>query len=185
MNRLAVLGLGVLAGCTSSFMFGRIAPEASPPSAEESVVVLGVAPQGYAVNIFPGKVEGGVFRVSGFSGAVISGPPKDGYVVARAMAGQALALTKSTRLAQQGEVLSHTFGACDGTQAMAFTVPRGKVIYLTDIEYTVGSGRLDAYYRPDLARARQYLDKAYPKLAGRLEQGDYRFIPTNEPCKRR
>ena len=58
----------------------------------------------------------------------------------------------------------------------------GKVIYLGDVEFRFAGKGLDRRYSNDLEKARSYLAAAYPALAGKLEQGSYRLLPTDLAC---
>ena len=154
-----------------------------PPSGGESVFVLGVAPESYAVTLSPGKVENGVFK-AGAPVAALSRAPRDGYIVARVASGQALALTKTTRLAQGGAPASAPFGACDGARTLVFTAPGGKVVYLADIGYaSLPGGGLDVRFDRNLEKARRYLAANYPDLAKVVAQGEYTFARTDATCR--
>ena len=181
MNKLIALGLFGLAACSTISGAGRDVP---PPSGGESVFVLGVAPENYAVTLAPGKVENGVFKAEARVAAP-SRSPKDGYIVARVASGQALALTKTARLAQNGAPASAPFGACGGTRTMVFTAQGGKVLYLADVGYeSMKDGGVDVRFDRKLDKARQYLAANYPELAKVVAQGDYTFAPTDATCKR-
>jgi predicted small secreted protein len=179
MKKLIALGIAGLAACSTISGAGRDVP---PPSGGESVFVLGVAPENYAVTLSPGKVENGVFK----AGAPLAArSPRDGYIVARVASGQALALTRTTRLAQGGAPASAPFGACDGARTMVFTAPGGKVVYLADIGYaSLPGGGLDVRFDRNLDKAHQYLAANYPELAKVVAQGEYTFTPTNASCKK-
>lgn len=183
MKKLFAAGLVGLAACSTTAGPGRAGAQLPPPSPEESIFVLGVAPGNYAVTMSPGKVENGVFK-AGAPLADLSRTPKDGYIIAKVASGQALALTRTTRLAQGGQSASAPFGACDGAKTMAFLAPRGKVIYLADIGYeSMPGGGVDVRFGRNLEKARKYLAANYPELEKLLAQGDFTFMPTNAACK--
>ena len=181
MKKLIALGLVALAGCsTASPRTGAGEP---PPSAEESVLVLGVAPANYAVTLAPGKLENGVFKAAA-PAAVLSRAPKDGYIVARVASGQELALTSTTRLAQGATPASAPFGACGGARTLVFAAPRGKVVYLADVGYEgMKGGGVDVRFERRLDKARQYLAANYPELAKLVAQGDVALVPTDATCR--
>lgn len=181
MRKVIALGLVGLAACST---LGRTAADVPPPSAEESVFVLGVAPENYAVTLSPGKMENGVFK-AGAPLAALSRSPRDGYIVAKVASGQALALTRTTRLAEGGSPASAPFGACDGTRTLVFSAPRGKVVYLADVGYqSMPGGGVDVRFDRNLDKARQYLAANYPELAKLVAQGEYTFTPTNATCRK-
>ena len=180
MKKLVAVGIVGLAACSTISGAGRDVP---PPSGGESVFVLGVAPENYAVTLSPGKVENGVFK-AGAPAAALSRAPKDGYIVASVASGQALALTRTTRLPQGGAPSSAPFGACDGARTLVFTAPGGKVVYLADIGYaSLPGGGLDVRFDRNLDKARRYLAAEYPDLAKVVAQGEYSFVPTNAACR--
>lgn len=181
MKNLVALGLVALAACSTTS--SRTGPPLPPPSANESVFVLGVAPGNYAVTLAPGKVENGVFK-AGAPVAALSRAPQDGYIVAKVASGQALALTRTTRLAKDGAPASAPFGACGGAKTMVFAAQGGKVVYLADVGYeSMKDGGVDVRFDRNLEKARQYLAANYPDLAKLVAQGGYTFIPTDATCR--
>ena len=181
MNKLIALGLVGLAACSSASI--GTGPRLAPPSAGESVLVLGVAPANYAVTLSPGKLENGVFK-AGTPVAALAQAPTDGYIVAKVASGQALALTRTTRLAQGGTPASAPFGACDGARTLVFSAPGGRVVYLADVGYeTMKGGGVDVRFERRLDKARQYLAANYPELAKLVAQGDFAFVPTDAACR--
>lgn len=181
MKNVIALGLVALAGCSATSP--RTVAGEPPPSAEESVLVLGVAPANYAVTLAPGKLENGVFKAAA-PAAALSRAPKDGYIVARVASGQELALTSTTRLAQGATPASAPFGACGAARTVVFAAPRGKVVYLADVGYeSMKGGGVDVRFERKLEKARQYLAANYPELAKLVTQGSYTLARTDASCK--
>jgi len=171
-----------ISGC-ASFDFGRIGEDATPPSSEESVVVLGVAPGDQTVAIFPGVVKDGVFQQNPWRSAAISGAPKDGFVVAKIAGGETLALLKTFRVDKDGKGIPFTLvGACGNARTMVFAVPKGKIVYVGTIKYEPRGKEVAVEYNQDFDTARGHIDQRYRGLAGRLERWNFELFPTTVPC---
>lgn len=158
---------------------GRVGPEAAPPGDEESIVVLGVRPSTFAVGIYPLYVwSWGIGHGPSFT---ISGPPKDGYVVGRAPAGQLNGLIYFYQVDEAGSGVAFSARyACKETLAKTFVAPKGKVIYIGDVVM-----REDSYglrHTENFEAARAYMDATYPKLAGRLEPWKTEMMPAGQDC---
>jgi hypothetical protein len=150
------------------------------PSADESVIVIGLNPL-YTIHLNPGeKVDGG-FKPSAIAGAVVNGKSTNGYIVARVRPGQVLGLT-SVFKENEGGFGTKAFTAC-GARALVFEVPRARsVYYLTDIEYAPVGNRLNVRYHRRLAAAEDYLRTIYPNLRGDMEQLEFEYLPALGGC---
>lgn len=176
---LAVVGAsGFLAACgTTSILNGDVT--SVPP--DESVVVLGVKPTGYTVMLFAGEETARGFKQNPWLGAAINGGSQDGYLVAKAKAGQTLALMIVEP--PKGEKLfADSFKVCGDARTLVFEVPRSSVVYLTDIDYMPNNGRLSVRYRTNISAARDYMQARFPRLAGDLKQHDFRVLKSADAC---
>jgi len=86
---VCLLAAGLLAACAAPL--GR---DAIGPNANESIIVLGVPSPNYRVSVYPGKIVEGKFIQSQTRGAVVAGQAPGGYLVARASAGDVLAVSR-------------------------------------------------------------------------------------------
>src|SRR5687768_7023313 len=111
---MGLVSAAFLTGCGTTAALG---PDASGPAADESVIVLGVQPANYRVMLFPGTISAGKFWQDTWSGAAINGVPKDGYIVAKAKAGQVLGLV-SVQATKDGGHFGPAFNACGGRPAL-------------------------------------------------------------------
>jgi len=54
---------------------------------------------------------------------------------------------------------------------LAFTVPAGKVVYITNLYYTFNGYSMASSHRDDFEGALEYLKMHYPALADKMERG--------------
>jgi hypothetical protein len=148
---------------------------------DESIFVIGVKPKNFRISVFPGSVDDGVFTQSLLRSAVVFAFPEDGYVVAKAHAGDILALTMATPY-EEGEFLRRPYGACDGRSAPTFNVPSGKIIYLTDVSYRYSGTGIATSYAKDFESARRYIDQSYGQFKGKLEEWPSELLSVNKSC---
>ena len=171
--------LSLLSGCGTSAILDR---NARAPEEDESIVVFKVSPANYRVGFFPGTVENGSFSQSRLFGAAINGVPKDGYIVAKAKAGQALGLTSLLVYREDGASGATNFEACGGTRALVFEVPRSRVVYLTDIEYERTGNRVAVRYKQNLEGAIAHVRANYPGIGRDLQPLEFQILPTARGC---
>lgn len=181
-NFVALTAVLLISGC-ASLDFGRVGKDVLLPSSEHSIIVLGVAPSDYTVSIFPGQMKDEIFNQSLWKSAAISGAPIDGFVVAQVTSGQTLALLKTYRVDKDGSGIPFTlFEICGKEKTMVFEVPKGKIIYIGDIQYKQLEKQVQTRYGQNFESAKRYIDSHYPNLRDRLELGKVDLIPTNVPC---
>lgn len=180
MKRIAPVLLALaLGGCGTTAVLEPGSTKTIEP--DESLIVLGVN-SGYRVALFVGDVTGGQFKKNNWLGPVINGAATDGYIVARARAGQVLGLTGVTA---QGEGLfGQTYTACGGARAPVFHVPKGQILYLADIRYEPGGGRsLSIRYEDRLEAAAAFVRKQYPQFRGTLQRARVEALPMAGICQ--
>jgi len=183
MNKLTLLSslsFLLLSGCISK---GVLEKNVKLESGDETVFVFGVQPDNFRISVFPGSVKDGEFKQNPFRTATVYSAASDGYVLGKANAGETLAITNIRFVSAKGNVLGSDFKPCEGTKALVFDVPPGKVIYITDVRYFFSQDDgLNYKYTANLEAAQQYIDSNYPNLKGRLEIWDYRQLPVSESC---
>lgn len=174
--------LALLAGCASGGLADR---SVSMPTEKESIFILGVSPSHYRVRFFPAEISNGTFDLTAFSIPMVFGLPTDGYLVGKASAGDVLVLYVVQNMDRHPLLPDNPgFYACDGTRAMVFEAPKGKVVYLGDLEFREGSyGQpMQSIYGRDEKAARAYLEKNFPALRGKMEYIHPKFIPSRKEC---
>lgn len=177
---LLVLIVFLIAGCSG---IGTLQADATEPGEDESVLVFGVKPASHGIMFFPGSYEADKFRAAQSTGvidAVISQVPRDGYVVARAKAGQVLALMVVN--APKSGASGGQYHACGGSRALVVEVPKGRVAYVADIEFTAQGSKLDVRYSHRLDAAREHLRRKFPRLKSEAEFLDPQMMATANEC---
>lgn len=141
--------------------------------------MIGVNPN-YRVFLFAGEVKDGSFK-QGLSPAVLGGEPQDGYLVRKVKSGLAIAL--STVVATRtGAAAGSVYNACGGQRVPVIEVPRGKVVYLGDIEYSPGGSQILVRYHDRPARAAAHLRTHYPQVRADVQPVDFRLLPIANAC---
>lgn len=175
LRRILTLLLALaLPACTS---INRLPPTEAIDATSDAIVMLGVRPDHYRIQIFPGSVEEGVWLEDLMGYADFYGAADDGYVVARVESDTALAIHRLDDTRPPSGKRTEAAFACSGTRVVVFTIPKGKVLYLSDFEFGPPGERFKFRETADLARAMQWLDQKYPALRGRLEQGTFEVLP--------
>lgn len=182
MKRVGLVAslLALLNGCTS---MGLLDGTTLAPTDNESIFIMGVAPDNYRVSLFPGSIKNGVFHQNIIRPAAVYAAAKDGYVVGKSSAGDVLAVTNVRVVKDSNSVfLGANFHPCGENKTMVFEVPRGKVIYLGDVEYTFAGQKIEVHYGQNMEAAQAYLDKNFPALRGKLEYLPVDLLPSRTPC---
>ncbi len=178
---LTLLSALTLTACTS---INRLESTDTIEPDLDAIVVLGVSPAHYRIQIFPGTVKDGVWRERALGYADFYGAAEDGYVIARVESDAALAIARLDDTRPPSGKRNEAFFACAGMRVVVFRVPKGKVVYLSDFEFGPPGKRFNFSETPDLARATRWLDQKYPALRGRLEQGSFEVLPVaGFPCQ--
>jgi hypothetical protein len=174
-KRAAVVALLCLTACATEFhpQKGLVTSSDAAPTADESYLVLGVSTSQYSVIFFKGRDSNGQFIKADGQITFLRGEATDGYVVGKARAGDVVALTGVYRYAGGG-LQGKPFDFC-GAQVLSLQVPAGKVIYLGELDISSTDHSIDLRHSLDDERARAYVDRAFPKIAGRLERADVKF----------
>jgi hypothetical protein len=173
------MAMFLCAGCGS---MGRLDGKIKAPNNNESMFVLGLAPDNYRVMIEPGSNKDGTFDRSAWYSAAFYGGPEKGYVVGKTKAGWTLAVTMVRETANATAIAGEDFRPCQGAKTVVFQAPAGKVVYLGNLVYSLRGENLEANYGNDLDGARRFLKSAYPALADHVEQGSYQLLPTTLSC---
>ena len=179
MKKLTLMFLWIsLSACVPK---GVVEKTATLNSNDESIFIIGVAPENFHILVFSGEIINGVFVVNRWRNARLWGAADKGFMVGKASAGETLAITK-VHATEKGALMGNVFKACNGAKTMTFQVPGGKAIYLGHVAYEFAGNTLRVDYHKDLASAQKYMDDNYPGFQGKVEQWEYDLNPTTEPC---
>jgi len=146
---------------------------------EESIFIIGVEPENFRIFVFPGEIIDKKFVKSIYRPSAVYGGANNGFVVGKARKGDTLAITRIRVVEYKEDLLGADFLACKKARTMVFNVPGGKVIYLGHVKYTYTDYKLHTEYSNDLESAKKYINDNYPKLYGRVVQGEYQLLRTN------
>lgn len=173
----AVVALVFLAGCNS---MGAIRQNASMPSADESVLIVGIAPADFNLGFFRGETHNGVFNVDKGAMASVMGHPEDGYLVGRVPAAKALAITVVVH--RLDTVRQYAFDACGSMKTHTWQIPAGKVLYVGDFEVIRHGQTVSVKSGVDLEKVKAYLRTHHPALESRVEVLPSTLMPTAREC---
>lgn len=157
----AVLAALLSSGCTS---VGRLDKDLPPPTADEAIYILGLSPANHRAFIFPGEIKDGRFSQNSMRAASYYGSSVDGYIVAKAKAGDVLAITSILATESERSLFGKGFQACGEQKTLTFTAAGGKVIYLGDISFYENSTGLRFELSTNFSAAQHALEKRYPNL---------------------
>jgi len=182
---LLILFIG-LSGCGPMSIAPNLDNATSLNSEEESVFVIGSPNDNYWILIHPGNMDEKGFEQNSFRNAVLAGFPKNGYWVGKAKAGETVAITRIKPMQDKESGLEFSYGSnygtCEGNKTVVFNVPKGKVIYLTDIRFENKGDHIEPKYTQDYNAAKKHINNNYSNLKDRLEVWDYQLIPMNRSC---
>lgn len=180
----ALASLAVIAGAAGCAVGTNSVLKQGPTSLapDESIVVLGVKPPGYRVQLFPVSVKEGRFTANLLDNAVVNGIPTDGYLVSKVKAGQLLGLTRIIP-PKTNALTPEIFRPCGDGTGLVFEAPQaGKVGYLTDVEYVRIGNRLEVRYTEDTERAQAYLRAQFSGLPGPVQRHSIQFLNAAASC---
>lgn len=166
-------------GCTS---VGRLSKETSINLDKESVFLIGLAPENFRISVFSGNVKDGRFDQTQFKVAAVFAAAEDGFIIGKASVGEKLAITNIRIVNAKSSLFGVDYEPCKDAKTMTFDIPRGKVLYLGNVEYEFVGNELMAKYSQDLESAKKYIDENYPKLRGQLVPWKYELLPTTATC---
>jgi len=168
---------------------GVLKPDVLTIGEDESILVIGVTQPYYAVN----------FKTIDYRGPKntpanqwLIGTPVEGYVVGHVASGITMESTTVRRtLNSEKGLMGKIYESCGGGDKAIFNVPKGKVLYLGDFDFSPSEEqnassnswlRLHFNYKDNIAAAAAYLKKNYPNLADRLEKADVQIIKASNAC---
>ena len=180
---MAAFGVTVPIAITGCTEMNRLSPNEKINAEHDSVFILGLAPSKHRILIFMGSMKNGVWQQNPWATATFMGTAKDGYVLATASPGHPYAITSIVVLKDEGDLRGDAaYLPCGEAETLVFSVPRGKVLYLTDLNFVKDGDHLRLTYSTDLQRAQTYIDQNYPALKGRTEAGSFEFSKTDAMC---
>lgn len=169
----------LLSGCGTYGVLNRTS-NFDPKS--ESIFVIGISPENFWIETLGGEIEGGTFKFH-WNGSAVQGWPTDGYLVGKVKGGELMAITKIDKVKQNSAFKGKQYVPCAGVKTLTFKAPVGKVLYITDIHYSLVNEKLSIEYKRGFEAAKLFIDEHYPNLRGKLEdQKDIAYYPTNVSC---
>lgn len=183
MNSLKTLILCCTFLTSACSSLGQLDASTSGPAEDESIFVIGVAPENYRIFVFPGSVKDGRFSQSLIRPATVYGSARQGFVVGKAQAGDVLAITQIRAVSDSSSILGADFKPCGDAKTMVFEAPKSKLLYLGSIEYKFEGNYLIAQYRDEIERAQRHIESNFPHLKGKLEPLEYKLLPSSGACE--
>jgi len=174
---LSLLSTGCAGGVGGAWDIGRAGHDADLPSGKESYIVLGIQPEYTQVSLFRGRVSDGVFHQNVLLPASFVGQPEDRFIVSRSSARDVLAITYVVMFTNKSDAFQPVLVPCEGAKTAVISVPAGKVIYVGDVRYQYSARGVVPEFSNDLDAAKAYMTTHYPKLAEKLEQGQFDLMP--------
>ncbi|KPJ91598.1 MAG: hypothetical protein AMJ53_11275 [Gammaproteobacteria bacterium SG8_11] len=149
-----------------------------PVGLDETVFVIGIKPAEFNPILFPGYIRDGKFHLyttrNGYGNN-----PEEGYMITKVKPGDLLGITKV--LIKRGS-FGPTFKMCGNKKTLVFKVPKGKVVYISDIRYEEHKGYITFEYADKFNEAKEYIDREYPALRNRMEKWEYELLPITASC---
>lgn len=165
----------LLSGCASNKTLSR---EASMPTSEEALVVFKLTPSNATIALLEASVENGFVKSNAVFG--VRGKPVDEYVPVILKANTTYKISMITlSVMDQSAGFYH---ACDGAKTVAFKTQPGKVMYITDVNFSSKNGKFHIDYKNDFVSAKKYIDENFVNLKGNLIAGAYEMVTPVEKC---
>lgn len=174
--------IGVIAAAMLCACGTPVRKDGATVGPNDAYFVLGIAPENIKIQVFPGSMNAdGRFQQSALGNAVLNARADQGYAVGKAKPGTTLAIT---RVYTTESVFNPGLGfvPCQEAQTVVFTPEKGKVVYVTDLDYRQNGDRLEIAHGRNLDGASKYLAANYPQLAALVEQGEFQLAKTTVPC---
>lgn len=157
---------------------GRLDLDVAPPTQSEFIFVIGIDSPNLKINVFPGKMVGGKFQKSIIRPAAISATPTQGYIVGRSKGDDLLAITEIAFVKDCHTIIGDQYMPMDDTKTIVFKASPGRVIYLGNINFGPEGSNPKFTYTSNFDGAKNYIDKNYTNLKGRLEFEKPDFLAT-------
>lgn len=175
---LATLAILALSACGGS---GMLRPNTTvAASADESIVIMGVRPADFNVLVFRGEIRSGLFDMNTRTPATLHGEPFAGYLVARAKAGEPIAITAI--VFNDGTIVKPRFTPCGDTQTHTWDIPAGKVLFLGNFDFVRQGETLSVSTHFDVDGAKAHLSQHFPGLASGMEVAASTMRATTRLC---
>jgi hypothetical protein len=178
---LTFLASSLLVACAN--LHGQLKPT-DTISDHEGVFVLGLTPDNYRIHLIRGEINGDRFNPPklGTGMADFLDSATDGYVIGKVEGGTSVGLVAISVAKGRDDAYAIPFSACGARNALVFEAPKGRVIYVTDIDYQMRNSRVSVRYAQRFEAARMHLQKNFPALAPRLELQSFQLLQTDWAC---
>ena len=179
-NIALIISILYLSGCVSG---GAIPADYKLGKPGTSIFVIGVKTD-YEYTFLKNGVNDEVFSTAGFAGGW-RGKAENGYLIGEIKSNESYGLGEIS--GYNPNLFLHSF--CGGGETITFSLPENRIIYLghiSEFEFSrTKDSQLDATI--DLLKvenkfesALKHVNENYPHLAEKLEQGNYKLIPTSD-----
>jgi len=179
-NIILLIALIFVSGCAAMAGLDKNAKLTDP--SKEAIIVFGVKPGTFHINIMKGKIVQGKFEYSVFVTPTAWVAPSKGYVVLKV---PVLQEDETYSIIRVGEGLLKKTLQCDWP-AVTFNPKAGKINYIADLSYSrIGETiHLKGKISSNSNAAKEFTNKNYPNLNAAFVNTGYKFrTVTNTKCR--
>lgn len=178
-NIMLLATLIFVTGCAATTGLDKNAKLDNPK--KEAIIVFGVKPETFHINIMKGKVVNGKFEHSAFVTPTAWVAPSKGYVVLKV---PVLQNDETYSIIRVGEGLLNKVFQCDWP-AVTFNPKAGKINYIADLSYSRidDNIHLKGKISSNSSAAKEFTNTNYPNLNSDFVNTGYKFrTVTNTKC---
>jgi len=178
-NIILLAALVFVTGCAATTALDKNAKLDS--SNKEAIIIIGVKPETFHINVMKGKVVNGKFEHSAFVTPTAWVAPSKGYVVLKV---PVLPDDETYSIIRVGEGLLKKIFQCDWP-AVTFNPKAGKINYIADLSYSRidDAIHLKGKISSDSSAAKKFTNINYPNLNAAFVNTGYKFLTvTNTKC---
>ena len=159
-------------------------------NSSETVFVMGVKSNNkdisadrYKFLMWPSDIKSDAYVIEDmWKNAVHYDFPKNGYIVSSATGDDHVAFKSIELYSKDKESMIAQKRICRGQKGPIYYLPKGKVVYLGDINLNFVNGKIEYKITNDIKSAKSFIDKEYPNLKGRLQQASMKVLYSSLPC---
>jgi len=176
---LTILGVSILfSGCSHKLNKNY----ALKKDSKESVFVMGVNSNKFALILHPGDVKNESFSSKGLSAAFM-GRSENGYIINSTEGNNHIGFKYIAAISEETDQIIFQQPICDGIKTPVFKVPEGKVVYVGDVNLQYADGKIEYKMDSNFEKAEKFINENYPNLKGKLEKINVKEYST-KPCVR-
>lgn len=179
-NIILLISLIFVSSCATTEGLDKNAQLTDP--GKDAIIVFGVKPETFHINVMKGKIVQGKFEYSVLVTPTAWVAPSKGYVVLKV---PVLPKGETYSIIRVGEGLLKKTLQCDWP-AVTFNPEAGKINYIADLSYSrIGETiHLKGKISSNSGAARDFINKNYPNLNADFVNAGYKFrTVTNTKCR--